>query len=212
MDDLVDRRPGRVVVGIRVDGDPQLAALGADHLIRQQRTTIVSADVENPRDVAYLPAHGAVIRPISVRDVPGVPLRRTRRSVSLKSGVNDRPRNGIVRETDHQDDAHQDERRGLRTDDPRQPSLVASAEPADERVTRVTRIGALASSDQSEHRRHEERDQQGRHHRHPVGDRDRGEERAERAAREEDGHEDDQGDQRSGEAGAAHLDRLRPAR
>ena len=37
----------------------------------------------------------AVIRPIA-RDVPGVPLRRTRRSVSLKSGVNDRPRNGIV--------------------------------------------------------------------------------------------------------------------
>ena len=166
--------------------DPQLARLGPDDLIRQQRTPRVPVHVEHPgRRCRISPLMSAVTRSISVSEVPGGPLSRTSRSVSLNSGVKERPRNGTARRPTRRTTPTRT--KTGRADPstrvtPR--SYRGRSQPNDRRLPDLGR--RLGEQRQAERRRHEQGDHHGRDHGHGVGDGDRGEERAERASGEED--------------------------
>ena len=94
VDHIVDRCHRRVVVGARVDADPELARVDVDHLVARHRPSNVGPYVVHARDRSQLaaqvggdPGHPRVGR-------PGFAVETDQQVLSLNEGISDVPSSG----------------------------------------------------------------------------------------------------------------------
>ena len=83
-----------VVVRLRIDADPVLAEVDAEHLVGQERLADMGAEVAHARDGAQFLARLVVMRTISGCDVLGSVTQCIRKSRSLNEGSSECPSSG----------------------------------------------------------------------------------------------------------------------
>jgi hypothetical protein len=192
-DRVAHRRDRPVVVGARVDVDPELAGAHVDDLVAGDRTPDVGAGIAHARDrlerarrVAGDARHRRLRRArpgVEVHEQVGILERRDDRRAEQRDR---RDRDDRACPGDQQD-------RSRAPDDPGERRAVKRAETAHERGLAAGRRGPLGEQE-AQRRRHAQRDDRRRQHRHDVGDRERVEERAGAALHDDDGQHREQHD------------------
>ena len=206
VDRLANRGDRLVVVRFRIDADPDLARIDADHLIARDGAADVCADVAHAGDRAQLFAHAR-----GDAMCLGVGRAGRRRPVHEQVAFVQRGQERLSQERPHgsrtrNHDGGCDERRARLRDQPfkKRPVTVARAD-RDRRL--AERARPAAQQHEAQRRRDRQSHDHGRDDRQHVGQRERREEGRGYAAQEEDGQHRKHDDEGRVDRGTPRLQR-----
>ena len=205
VDHPLDGGDCRLVVGLGIDGQPELTGVDADHLISSDRASEVSADVADsghgPQLARRLVHHAGHRR---MRG-PRLPYPVDQQVPLLERGQVRLGEQRPDRNADHHQDEGTDQRGTRSTDGPRKKRVVAALHRADQwPFARLD--GAVPQEHQRQRGRHGEgHDQRGEHREH-IRDSQRPEEGAGHALHEQDRHHGEDHDQGGVENRTAHVE------